>query len=249
MSEPIRTALVTGASRGIGRGIALSLARQGFGLTITSRTRADLEALASDLEAAGAAQVVLHAADMADRDALPEVVALHAATYDATMSALVLNAGVGTAGAVADFPRRRLDKTLNVNLVSAFVLVQEALPLLRAGAAQDRVRGSSIVGVSSITGLYAEAGLAVYGASKAALISLLATVTLEEGDHGITATTLAPGYVETEMSAWATDRIPADSMIRVDDVVAVVDLLVNLGRNARIPTIVMTRRDSSGYEA
>jgi 3-oxoacyl-[acyl-carrier protein] reductase len=249
MSQTLpRTALVTGASRGIGRGIAESLARQGFGLTITSRKPVELASLAVELEALGAPKVVHMAAEMAARESLPSLVELHDTTFGA-MSALVLSAGVGTAGNVAEFPVHRIDKTLEVNLVSAIVLIQNALPLLRAGAEQDPEHGSTIVGLSSITGTYAEPGLAVYGASKAGLISLLQTVNLEESANGVKATALAPGYVDTDMSAWTNETIPADVMIRVSDIVAVVDMLVALGRTATIPSMVVSRSGSNGYEA
>jgi 3-oxoacyl-[acyl-carrier protein] reductase len=244
----VRTALVTGASRGIGRGIALSLARQGLALTVTSRTRSDLEALAVELREAGSPQVVLHAADMTDRDSLPAVVALHATTYGA-MSALVVGAGVGTAGPVATFKLARLDKMVEVNFTSAFVLIQEALPLLRRWADSDPSCGAKIVSLSSITGSYPEAGLAVYGATKAAQLSLIETVNLEESGNGVTATAIAPAFVDTDMSAWATADVPADTMIRVADVVRVVEMVLGLSRNAAITRIVIGRSGTTGYSA
>jgi len=106
----MRSALVTGASRGIGRGIAVHLAAQGFGLTVTARGGAELEELATELRTAGSPSVVHLAVDMADRDALPELVGLHGRTFG-SMSALVLNAGVGTAGDVATTLLDRVDKT------------------------------------------------------------------------------------------------------------------------------------------
>jgi short-subunit dehydrogenase len=242
----MRTALVTGASRGIGRGIALSLARQGFGLTITSRTTSDLEPLAAELHEAGAAKVVLQAADMADRDSLTALVALHATTYGA-MSSLIVNAGMGSAGPVESFQLRRLDKTVEVNFTSAFVLIQASLPLLRGWAQADPELGAKIVGLSSITGAYAEAGMSVYGASKAALLSLIEAVNLEESGNGVTATAIAPAFVDTDMTAWVTDEVSADSMIRVADVVRVVDMVLGLSRNASITRIVMGRSGTNGY--
>lgn len=243
----LRSALVSGASRGIGRATAVHLAEQGYGLTITSRRESDLDQLVPVLLDAGAAQVVRAAADMADHSTLQPLVDLHGETFG-TMSALVVNAGVGTAGEVATFPTHRLHKTLDVNLIAPFVLVQAALPLLRQWAAVEP-RGAKIVALSSITGVYAEEGLAAYGASKAGLLSLVETLNREEGPRGISAAAIAPGYVDTDMSAWTTDTVPADTMISTADVVRVIDMLLGLGRNASIPRIVMSRTAGSPYQA
>jgi 3-oxoacyl-[acyl-carrier protein] reductase len=244
----VRTALVTGASRGIGRGIALDLARSGHGLTITSRKQDDLDALVPELVAAGAGEVVPVAADMADRDALPGLVAAHRAAFGG-MHALVLNAGVGTAGSIATFDIGRVDKTLAVNFTAALVLVQQALPSLRAGAADDPGRGAKIIALSSITGAYAEPGLAVYGASKAALLSLIETLNREESANGVVATALAPAFVDTDMAAWVSERIPPASMIPVDDVVQVVRMLLTLTTNTVVSRMVIARAGTSGHHA
>ncbi|WP_067663117.1 SDR family NAD(P)-dependent oxidoreductase [Nocardia miyunensis] len=242
----MRTALITGASRGIGHGIALVLAARGYGLTITSRTAEALEGVRDELLAAGAVRVIAPAADMADRPALPGLVEAHRDEFG-SMHALIVNAGVGTAGNISSFDMTRFDKTLEVNLASAMVLIQNSIPLLRRAAQDDPVRGAKIIGLSSITGAYAERGLAVYGASKAALLSLLETVNLEESRNGITATALAPAYVDTDLSAWVTDRVPADSMIPVSDVVQLVATLLELTSNTVISRIVMARKATNGY--
>jgi 3-oxoacyl-[acyl-carrier protein] reductase len=242
----MRTALVTGASRGIGRGIAFSLARQRYGLTITSRGESDLATLADKLREAGCPQVNHMAVDMADGQGLPGLVSSHADMFG-SMNALVVNAGVGTAGPIATFPTQRLQKTIGVNFTAAFVLIQQAIPLLRSAAAVDPANGARVIALSSITGAYAEANLAVYGATKAALLSLVETLNLEESRHGLLASAIAPGYVDTDMSAWATDQIPADSMIHVADVVAVVDMLLRLSSNTSITRVVMSRSGTSGY--
>ena len=242
----MKSALVTGASRGIGHGIALSLAQRGYGLTITSRTVDDLTRVADELHAAGSPCVITRAADMADRSALPQLVEAHGAAFG-SMTALIVNAGVGTAGEVASFDMTRFDKTIEVNLTSALVLIQSAIPLLRTAARDDPVNGAKIIGLASITGAYAEPGLAVYGASKAALLSLLETVNLEESRNGITATALAPAYVNTDMAAWVTDRVPAESMIPVSDVVRLVSALLDLSANTVISRMVLGRSGTSGY--
>ena len=242
------SALITGASRGIGLGIAQRLAGQGFALTIAARDRQRLEDVAAQLRAAGAPDVVAVAADMSDPEAVGSLVSAHEEAFG-SMRALVLNAGVGTAGRIAEFPMRRFDKTVAVNLAAPFALLQAALPLLRKGAADRPDRGAKVVAVSSITGVYAEANLAVYGATKAALISLVETFNAEESGNGIAATAIAPGYVDTDMSEWTKDRIPAETMLTVNDVVELVDAVLRLSDRAVVSKMVLSRAGTSGYEA
>jgi 3-oxoacyl-[acyl-carrier protein] reductase len=244
----VRTALVTGASRGIGRGIAIELARQGYGLTVTSRSEEDLSPLAEHLTAAGSSRVITVAADLAERAALATVVERHAAAF-ATMDALILSGGVGTGGTLDSLPPSRVDKTIAVNLTSAITILQTALPLLRAAAAADKKHGARVIALSSITGVHAEPGLAVYGASKAALISLMETLNVEESGNGVMATAIAPAYVATDMSAWTADTIPTESMIPVDDVVAVVRMLLGFGAVTSLTKVVLSRSGTSGVTA
>ncbi|KAF0845250.1 SDR family NAD(P)-dependent oxidoreductase [Nocardia caishijiensis] len=243
-----KSALISGASRGIGLGIATRLAQQGYSLTITARDADRLEAVAAELRAAGAPEVVPVAADMADEDGVARVLGAHADRFT-TMSALILNAGVGTAGTLAESSMRRFDKTIAVNLRAPIQLIQGALPLLRAGAAADPDRGAKVVALSSITGVYAEAGLAVYGAAKAALISLLTTLNAEESANGVTATAIAPGYVDTDMSAWVHDQVPPHQMLAVNDIVEMTDALLRLSPRAVVPSIIMSRAGTDGYRA
>lgn len=242
------SALVTGASRGIGLGIARRLADQGYALTVTARDQARLDAVAEDLRAAGAPDVVAVAADMADPAATHALAAAHEQRFG-SLRALILNAGVGTAGPIGEFPMRRFDKTVAVNLAAPFALLQHALPLLRKGAAENPGRGAKVVAVSSITGVYAEANLAVYGATKAALLSLVETLNAEESANGVAASAIAPAYVDTDMSEWTKDRIPADTMLTVNDVVELVDAVLRLSNRAVLSKMVLSRAGASGYGA
>lgn len=244
----MRSALITGASRGIGRGIAMELARQGFGLTVTARQEQDLKELATALTENGAPEVHYRTADLADRDASVAVVDDHQRHFGG-LNTLVLSGGVGTAGPIGELPAHRFDKTFAVNVDSAVAIIQAALPMLRAGAAADPTHGSRVIALASITGVYAEPNLAAYGAAKAALISLMETLNAEESAQGVMATAIAPAFVQTDMSAWTTDTVPADSMIQVSDIVAVVRMLVDLGRTASITKIVVGRSGTSGYQA
>lgn len=243
----MRTALVTGASRGIGRAVAERLAAKGYGLTIAARGAEALVELAAHLRATGSPHVEHRATNVGQREDLGPLVRQHADTFG-SMDVLVLNAGTGTAGAADAVDLRAYDRMIEVNLTSAFVLTREAMPLLRAAAAAEPERGARVIGLSSITGVYPEAGLAVYGATKAALMSFVETLNVEVSGDGVLATAIAPGYVDTDMSAWATDRIPAETMIPVADVVAVVDMLTELSRRTVVPHIVMTRSGTSGFE-
>lgn len=243
-----KSALISGASRGIGLEIANTLAAQGYSLTVNARDAARLDEVAAQLRSAGAAEVVAVAADMSDTEGVDRVLAAHADRFG-TLSALILNAGVGTAGPLSDASMGRFDKTLAVNLRAPLQLIQGALPMLRAAAAAAPERGAKVIALSSITGVYAEAGLAVYGATKAALISLIATLNAEESGNGVSATTLAPGYVDTDMSSWIHDRIPPEQMLAVGDIVEVVDTLLRLSSRAVIPNIVLSRAGTDAYRA
>jgi NAD(P)-dependent dehydrogenase (short-subunit alcohol dehydrogenase family) len=165
------------------------------------------------------------------------------------MDVLVLAGGVGTGGPLERLPRHRAEKTLAVNLTSAVTILQTALPMLRAAADADPERGARVIALASLAGIHAEPGLAVYGASKAAVISLMEALNAEESGRGVMATAIAPGYVATDMSAWVTDTIPADTMIPVDDVVAVVRMLLGLSRRTSLTRVVLTRSGTAGFSA
>jgi NAD(P)-dependent dehydrogenase (short-subunit alcohol dehydrogenase family) len=241
-------ALVTGASRGIGHGIALRLASRGHALTVAARDQERLASVADELRAAGAPDVQPVAGDIADEGYLAELVAAHADRFGKA-DALVLNAGVGSAGPLADFHPRRFDKQVTVNLRAPFVLLQHAMPLLRKAAAANPQRGAKVLALTSITGVHAEPDLAVYGATKAALTSLIRSVNREEARHGVCATAISPAYVDTDMATYVHDRIPAAEMITVDDVVEVVDACLRLSARAMVAEVVIARSSTDGHRA
>jgi 3-oxoacyl-[acyl-carrier protein] reductase len=247
MTELRPSALITGASRGIGLGIARQLASQGWSLTINARSAERLDPVTAELVALGG-DVHSFAGDMADEQSLSALVDDHGATYG-TMNALILAAGVGSAAPLDGYPMSRLDKQLAVNVRAPFVLVSKSLPLLRAGAQLDPARGGRIIALTSIEGVYPEPGLSAYGLSKAALMSLMRSVNIEYGSVGVTASAVSPGFVDTEMSAWTTDTVPAETMIRVADVVKVVELILSVSATTVLPHIVMNRGGASPYQA
>lgn len=99
--------------------------------------------------------------------------------------------------------------------------------------------------MASMTGVYAEPELAAYGAAKAGLISLCRSINLEENAHGVQATAVAPGYVDTAMSEWKEGVLESSEMITVADVVEVVDMCLRLSRRAVVPEVVIARSGSA----
>jgi 3-oxoacyl-[acyl-carrier protein] reductase len=241
-----RSALITGASRGIGAAIARRLAADGWDLTLAARTPEPLAALAHELHARYGVRVHTAPGDMAEEADVHDVTQQHLKAYDGRLNALVLSAGMGQTGAIADFPLSRLDKAYAVNLRAPFQLVQECLPALRATAALPPegtgVRhGTKVVAIASLTGVTAEPSLAAYAATKAAVLSLCESVNVEESEAGVSACAVAPGYVDTDMTSWMHGQLAPQDMITADDVAEMVSSVVALSRTAVVPSIVITR--------
>ena len=148
------------------------------------------------------------------------------------MNVLVNSAGLGVGGNFADQDTKRVDLQLDVNLRSTLLVTRESLPLLRASKGQ-------IVTIASIAGTIPTPSLAVYGATKAALIAFTNSLNREEAEHGIRATSICPAFVATPMTDWT--GIPPEEMIQVDDVVDLVHTVLHLSPHARVPQIVVER--------
>ncbi|MFE9575591.1 SDR family NAD(P)-dependent oxidoreductase [Nocardia sp. NPDC006044] len=244
----IRSALVTGGSRGIGAEVARRLAKEGFQLTIAARNQDVLDETAARLRADTGVEVNPVAAQMNDLDQVRALVQAHADRFDG-LHALVLSAGTGTAGAVADMPVKSYERMLDVNFRAPITLIQAALPLLRKSAQDDPERGAKIIALASITGVAGEAGLAAYGATKAALISLCETVSLEESANGVSATAISPGYVDTDMTAWKREVLDRSAMLSTGDIAELVLAVTRLSRNAVVPNIVVSRAGDQLWRA
>ena len=226
MSElPSRAALVTGGSSGIGFAIAKALAAEGYALTLASRRREKVEAAAQEL---GAHCV---AADVANEEDCKRLVHAHHERHG-RLDVLVNSAGIGIGGRLEELTTKQIDLQLAVNVRGLLLVTQASIPMLRES------RGL-IVNLASIAGTVATPGLSVYGATKAAVISLTRTMNAELEDEGIRATAISPGFVDTPMAAWS--GLGADEMIRPEDCAEVVLMLLRLGPRARIPNVVIER--------
>jgi NAD(P)-dependent dehydrogenase (short-subunit alcohol dehydrogenase family) len=221
----MKTALVTGGSSGIGLALARMLRDEGYELTLAARRAEKLAAAAEEL---GAHSV---AADLADESACVRVVAAHADRWGG-LDVLVHSAGVGVGGRFGDQETKRIDLQLDVNLRGALLVTREALPLLRASH-------GTIVTLASIAGTAPSPGLAVYGATKAALISFTNSLNREEAEHGVRATAICPAFVATPMTDWT--GLEPEAMIQPEDVSELVRALIRLSPRARVPSIVIER--------
>ena len=248
-----RHARVTGASRGIGAAIARRLSADGFSLKISARSEATLGETAAELGAYGA-RIHSVIGDMAVEEDVRRIAGQHLQRFQA-LDVLVINAGMAFAGELEHYPLRRLDKQFAINLRAPFALVQECLPALRRAAAANLARGARVVAIASISGVVPEPLLAAYGATKAALISLCQSITVEESGRGVSATAISPGYVNTEMAAWAADRagpatrVDPASMMDPDDIAEMVVAVTRLSARAVAPHIVLTRPGTSLWRA
>lgn len=237
--------MVTGASRGIGAQICTKLAAEGWDLLVTARNPSGIADFASALSAESGRRITPVAADMADPDAV-EIISEATADLD-TIDALILNAAMGTIGALSDFPLRRLDKLLAINLRAPYALIQSLLPALRR-AGQQSPFGARVIAMASMTGLAGEPLNSAYGATKAAMISLCETLSVEEYVHGVNASAVCPGYVATDMTAALPGVDPADMMTAADVAEATV-CLTRLTKKVTVPYLPLTRPGPSLWRA
>ena len=188
-----KTALITGAGRGIGRAIALCMAREGCNIAFTDIALNDqVLATEAELQATGI-KAKAYAADAASFDQAQAVVEQMKAEFG-TIDILVNNAGITRDGLLLRMSEQQWDDVIRVNLKSAFNYTHAVAPVML------RARKGSIVSLSSIVGMSGNPGQANYAASKAGIIALMKSTAKELGARGIRANAVAPGYIDTEMT-------------------------------------------------
>jgi len=193
-----RLAVVTGASRGIGRQIALAMAAAGHDLVLASRSSDDLEVVAAECRMGGAETLIVPT-DLRQPDQVDRLVA--AAAAFGPVSSLVNNSGIaGPSGLLWELDQDDWEETMAVNVTAVFLTCRGFLPgMIERGA-------GSIVNVGSITGKRPLLGRTPYATSKLALVGLTRTLALEVGQFGVRVNLVSPGFVEGTRIDWVIDR-------------------------------------------
>jgi 3-oxoacyl-[acyl-carrier protein] reductase len=211
-------AVVTGAGRGIGRSIALKFAGAGADVVCVSRTAENSEKVAGEIRALGR-KAWAHAVDVADPKAVAEA-GEKILSETTRVDVLVNNAGVTRDGLIMRMSEQDWDTVLNTNLRGAFSFTKA---FSRAFIKQ---RSGRIINIASVIGLIGNAGQCNYAASKAALIGFTKSVARELASRGITVNALAPGFIETDMTAAFDEKmreellkkIPLNRLGKADDI-------------------------------
>jgi 3-oxoacyl-[acyl-carrier protein] reductase len=194
-----RVALVTGASRGIGRAIAMRLARDGRHVVLVARSEGPLSEVRAAIEQQGGAATI-KAADIADAAAWQKCVE-SVGDELGRLDILVNNAGITRDGLALRMSDDDWNTVLHTNLTSAFVAIRSAARMMMRG------KFGRIVNISSTSGVVGNAGQANYAAAKAGLIGLSKTIARELGAKNITCNVVAPGFITTDMTAELPQQI------------------------------------------
>ena len=234
-----KVALVTGASRGIGRAVATALGSAGAAVAAAARSEGLLETLVDEISAAGGKAVAIPA-DIADEDA---VLALFAAIDEqlGPVDIVINNAGIGRPGTVAEFTCEDLDQTLAVNVRGTFLCCREAMKRML-----PRESGY-IINVASVVGFKGYLNQATYGASKHAVMGLTKSLAAETHPHGIRISAVLPGGVDTDLVPPFRPDLDRSGLMIPEDVAHTVLYLLSLSDRAAVDQIHLRRRGSQPF--
>lgn len=239
MSDPVRSAFVTGGSSGIGLAIVRGLLDDGYAVTAVARDAGRLTAAF-----AGLPGVTTHAADAGDADAIAAAVREHVERHGG-LDVTVANAGTGSAGRAARADPGALEAMVRLNVAAPFALSAAAVPAMRRADAASPP--SWFVVIASLSGQWPVPGFAAYSATKAAAVSLARSIATEEASAGVRACAICPAFVDTDMTAWARDRVDGP-MLDPADVAESVRFLLRLSPVASVTELVLRRAAGGPFE-
>jgi NAD(P)-dependent dehydrogenase (short-subunit alcohol dehydrogenase family) len=238
---PDRAAIVTGASRGIGRAVAEALAAEGYALTINARKPDSLEAAAAEFRKQGH-DVEAVAANMADEEGIKSVVARHRDRFG-RLDVLVNNAGVGIGAAVAEQQSKYVDLQIAVNLRGIILFYRECAEMLRTAGAEHR--NALVINLSSFAGKSGQPWLSVYSATKAGVVAYTQAMNKELNSDGVKSVAFCPAFVDTDMTDYVKSSVDASEMMRPEDIAEAVRFMLRLSPACIVPEIVFQRPGES----
>jgi short-subunit dehydrogenase len=234
---PERAALVTGASRGIGYALADALGTEGYALTITARRAESLDKAHAEFRERGY-EVESLAANVADEEEVKRVVALHRERFG-RLDVLVNNAGIGVGAGAAEHQTKLIDLQLAVNVRAMIILYRECADLLRAAGREHR--SALVVNMASIAGKSPQPWLSVYSASKAAIVAYTQAMNKELGSDGVKSVAFCPGFVDTDMTEFVKESVPAEEMLQTSDIAEALRFLLRVSPACVVPEIIFQR--------
>jgi NAD(P)-dependent dehydrogenase (short-subunit alcohol dehydrogenase family) len=232
-----KAAIITGASSGIGLAIARVLGEEGFAMTVAARRPEKLEGALKDLQGAGY-DVQAVPANVADEAEIQKVVAAHREKYG-RLDVLVNNAGVGIGAPVAEIQTKHIDMQLAINLRSIVIFYRECMPMLRESAGEHK--NTLVVNTASISGKRGEGWLSVYSASKHGVVGWTEAMNKELSGEGIKSIALCPAFVDTPMTDFVKGQVPAEEMIRPEDIAESVRFMLRVSPACVVPEIMFVR--------
>ena len=236
-----RAAIVTGASSGIGLAIAKMLGEEGYAMTLAARRPEKLRDAAAVLETEGY-ELQAIAANVSEEAEIRRVVDAHRERYG-RLDVLVNNAGVGVGAPVGEIETKRLDMQLGINLRSVVLFYREAVAMLEEAGAEHK--NALVVNTSSISGKRGEAWLSVYSAAKHGVVGWTEAMNKELGAKGIKSTALCPAFVDTPMTDFVKGHVPAEGMIRPEDIAEAVRYLLKVSPACVVPEMMFVRPGDS----
>jgi len=236
MGTHVRIALITGASKGIGKAIAIGLAELGYQTILIGRNRDDLNKVAGEIIKAGGPQPVSFSVDITNSEKVKETVAEVAIQFG-RIDILVNNAGVHFGGSL-DLPELDFKSMLETNIVAQLIFAQEVVPVMK------KQQSGYIFNVASRSAKVGFAGSGGYCASKFGLLGLSESLYRELTPQGIKVTALCPAWVNTNMAQEAGTPLQPEEMIQPDDLFKTIHWLLELSPGACVKEVVITNPKS-----
>ncbi|MBN1987303.1 MAG: SDR family oxidoreductase [Prolixibacteraceae bacterium] len=226
-----KVALVTGASRGIGKAISIGLAQMGYQVVLTSRNQNDLENVSQEISAAGGPAPLIFQLDITNSAEIKKTIH-KIVEKTGRIDVLVNNAGIFFDGSLS-LSEEKFKALLNTNLTAQFVMLQEVVPVMK------RQKTGYIFNISSRAGIIGFAGNAGYVASKFGLVGLSQSLYRELTPRGIKVTAICPSWVNTQMAGEAGTPVGPEEMIQPDDIFQTIKWLLSMSPGACVKEIVV----------